>query len=312
MENIKSDMRKLLVVGGTGFIGMNLVKKAILQGFNVTVISLNKPADDKSISGAEYISADITDIELLQEKLKGNIFEYVINLSGYIDHSNLSAGGRKVIDTHFIGLLNLLEVLDLDKLKRFVQIGSSDEYGNLPAPQSEELREAPISPYSLSKVASTQLLQMLYKTEGLPAVIFRLFLVYGPGQDNNRFLPQLIQGCLADASFPTSEGRQLRDFCFVDDVTNGIMMALCNDQVNGELINLASGKPVAIRDIVEQVRSTIGKGTPNFGEIPYRSGENMELYANISKANKILGWRPSVTVKEGIIKTADYYQREIM
>ena len=67
MENIKSDMRKLLVVGGTGFIGMNLVKKAILQGFNVTVISLNKPVDDKSISDAEYIRADITDIEVLQE-----------------------------------------------------------------------------------------------------------------------------------------------------------------------------------------------------------------------------------------------------
>jgi nucleoside-diphosphate-sugar epimerase len=105
---------------------------------------------------------------------------------------------------HFGGVQNILQSVNLDSLKRFVQIGSSDEYGNLSAPQTEDMRESPISPYSLGKAASTQLLQMLYSTEGLPTVILRLFLVYGPGQDLRRFIPQVIQGCLSSGYFPTS------------------------------------------------------------------------------------------------------------
>ena len=81
-----------------------------------------------------------------------------------------------------------------------------------PPPQCEELREQPISPYSLAKVASTHFLQMLQRTEGFPAVVLRLFLTYGPHQDNRRFLPQIIQACLRDDEFAVSDGHQLRDF----------------------------------------------------------------------------------------------------
>ena len=212
-------------------------------------------------------------------------------------------GGRNIIDTHFIGVQNLIQVIDWYELKRFVQIGSSDEYGNLPAPQSEEMREGPISSYSLGKLASTQLLQMLYRTVKLPAVTLRLFLVYGPGQDEKRFLPQIIKGCLSDNNFPTSAGLQLRDFCYIDDVIDGILTVLTNDKVNGEVINLASGTPVAIREVVEQVQKTVGKGSPEFGEIPYRVGENMELYANVSKAKELLDWEAKVSLESGIEKT---------
>ena len=90
-------------------------------------------------------------------------FDYVVNLGGYINHQLFKDGGRNLIDTHFITIQNLVEVLPRNKLKRFVQIGSSDEYGNAPAPQNEKMREQPISPYSLAKVASTHFLQMLHK-----------------------------------------------------------------------------------------------------------------------------------------------------
>ena len=122
-----------------------------------------------------------------------------------------------MIDAHFRGLQNILEVLPRSRLKRFVQIGSSDEYGDAAAPQHEKLREAPISPYSLAKVACTHFLQMLHRTENFPGVTLRLFLTYGPGQDSKRFLPQIIRGCLDDRAFPASEGEQIRDFCNVHD-----------------------------------------------------------------------------------------------
>lgn len=295
----------LLIVGGTGFIGRNLTIKAVEDGFNVTVLSVNVPSKENQIDSADYLQADITNILQLRDQLSTISIDYVVNLSGYIDHSQFLKGGRQVVKTHFWGVINLLQLLDWGELKRFVQIGSSDEYGNLPAPQNEEMHVSPISPYSLAKLASTQLLQMLYRTEGFPAVILRLFLAYGPGQDRKRFLPQIIQGCLLGNNFPTTAGEQLRDFCYVDDVTRGILLALKQDEANGEVINLASGKPVEILEVIKHVQKTVGQGSPEFGSIRYRSGENMELYGDILKAKRLLEWEPEVTLKEGIKRTVD-------
>jgi len=302
----------MLIVGGTGFIGRNLVLRAVKEKCSVTVLSLNIPIAERKIEGVEYLQADITDLSQLKKQLIDLKFEYIINLSGYIDHSRFLEYGVDVVDAHFVGVQNLLQAIDWDKLIRFVQVGSSDEYGNLPAPQSEKMREEPISPYSLGKLASTQLLQMLYRTEKFPAVILRLFLVYGPGQDDKRFLPQIIKGCLSNSTFPTSAGEQLRDLCYIDDITDGIMKALKRDKVNGEIINLASGKPVAIREVVEQVQKTVRQGIPEFGKVPYRVGENMTLYADSSKAEELLGWKPSVTLAQGVLKTVDSYRAEIV
>ena len=142
-------------------------------------------------------------------------------------------------------------------------------------------------------------------------MIIRLFLVYGPGQDNNRFLPQIIQGCLSDKLFQTSAGEQLRDFCFIEDVSRGILMALTNNDVNGEVVNISSGNPVTIYEVIEKVQKKVGKGIPDFGKIPYRTGENMALYADISKAKRLMGWVPNVTLEEGLEKTVDDFQIRI-
>jgi nucleoside-diphosphate-sugar epimerase len=297
---------RLLIVGGTGFIGRNLIKGAVKQGFDIVVLSLNAPDDKKKISGVVYIQADITDFIQLKNRLPNADFDYVINLSGYINHCQFLKGGRQVIDTHFSGVQNLLQTLDFGALKRFVQIGSSDEYGNQQAPQTEEMRESPISPYSLGKVSSTHLLQMLYRTERLPVVILRLFLVYGPGQDRKRFLPQVINGCLSDSSFSASKGEQLRDFCYVDDISRGILMSLKNDEVNGEVINLASGEPITIRETINMVQRIVGYGKPEFGKVPYRKCENMALFADISKAKELLKWTPEVAIEDGLRRTISY------
>ena len=190
-----------------------------------------------------------------------------------------------------------------------MQIGSSDEYGNATAPQNEKLREDPISPYSLGKVASTHFLQMLHKTEAFPCVVLRLFLTYGPGQNEERFLPHIIMGCLNDRSFPTSPGDQLRDFCYVDDVVRAIFVVLENDSVNGEVFNIASGQPLSIRSLIECVRDLIGKGEPCFGEVPYRPAENMCLYADIQKAKELLQWEAAHKLEDGLNKTIAWYSR---
>jgi len=298
----------LLIVGGSGFIGRNLAIKSIDRGFNTTVISFNKVDDEKKILNVSYIQVDITNLPLLKEKISNTLFHYVVNLSGYIDHGLFLDGGSAAINTHFNGLQNLLQAINWTKLKRFVQIGSSDEYGSLSAPQSEDMCEIPISSYSLGKVASTKLLQMLHQTENFPAVILRLFLVYGEGQNTNRFLPQVIQGCLFKKNFPVSEGEQLRDFCHVDDISEGILKSLKKNNVNGEIINLASGNPISIRTIIEEIQNLIGTGSPDFGKIAYRKSENMKLYASTNKAMKLLNWKPQIHLKQGLTETIKFYQ----
>lgn len=300
----------LLVIGGTGFIGHHFVKAARDEGWVVTSISLNPSSPSHQVEGVNYYQADLMDATSVRNTLS-EAFDYVVNLGGYIDHTLFRNGGRRLIDAHFNGLQNLIEVLPREPLKRFVQIGSSDEYGNAAAPQHEDLREQPISPYSLGKVANTHFLQMLHRTESFPAITLRLFLTYGPGQDEKRFLPQIIKGCLSDAEFPVSDGQQLRDFCYVEDTVRVILMALLSEKAEGQVFNVGSGTPVSIRSMINMVCSIIGKGRPQYGKIPSRPGENMALYANVERTFDVLGWTPRVDLEEGLRRTIQWVQETL-
>tara|TARA_B100000315_G_C14560151_1_gene580101 strand:- start:876 stop:1811 length:936 start_codon:yes stop_codon:yes gene_type:complete len=299
----------LLVIGGTGFIGHHLLKAAKNKCWQTTSVSLNSPTDERIVDGVRYLHFDMTDDSLVRKYLVDD-YNYVVNLGGYIKHKLFKDGGRSLIETHFTTLQNLLETIPRSKLKRFVQIGSSDEYGNSPAPQHENLREKPISPYSLAKVAGTHFLQMLHRTEKFPAVILRLFLTYGPGQDTNRFLPQIIRSCLDNSEFPTSTGEQIRDFCYVEDTISAIINALVVSKVEGEVVNVASGEPISIRAMISKVCNLTGSGRPQYGKVLYRPGENMFLYANISKAKSILKWESLTTLDTGLKKTIDWFAND--
>jgi len=149
---------------------------------------------------------------------------------------------------------------------------------------------------------------MLYRTERVPIVVLRPFLVYGVGQSNDRFIPQVVQGCLNSNKFPVSFGEQLRDFCYIDDVVSAIFLALVSKNALGEVINISSGIPISIKKVIVLIQSLIESGNPQFGEIPYRNGENMALYGDISKAEKILGWSPSVSLVDGLKKVIGQYE----
>ena len=289
----------LLVVGGTGFIGYHLLLAAKKMDWKVTSISLNKPKNYRYVRGVNYLTIDIRNLKKLKKKLNQS-YEYVVNLGGYGSHNLFKNGGDEVIKTHFLGLINLTRVLSKKKLKKFVQIGSSEEYGKASAPQHEASKGLPSSPYALAKLASTQFLLMLYKAEKYPATILRFFLVYGPKQDDNRILPQIIRGCKQNKKFPVSKGNQSRDFCYIDDVVKAIFLTLNSKKTNGEIFNIGSGKPIKIKKVVTQICKIIGKGKPQFGKIKYRKNENMKLYPKVEKARIKLKWKPKVKFNLGI------------
>lgn len=294
----------LLVIGGTGFIGHHLLI-ATRYDYQVTSISLNPPVPQRFVADVKYVQLDIRDLNATTQILDAD-YDYVVNLGGYVEHTLFKDGGSLSIDAHFLALQNLITALARKSLKRFVQIGSSDEYGNLSAPQCEDSREQPISPYSFAKVASTHFLQMLHRTEGFPGVVLRLFLTYGPYQYEDRFIPQIIKACRRNEIFSVSKGMQTRDFCYVEDVVKAITLAFTAKDVEGQVLNIGSGVPTTIREVIERVQILVGGGTPRYGDLQYRVGENMALYANIQKAQEKLGWSPKVTMDEGLRQTIDF------
>lgn len=306
-----SSTARILVLGGNGFIGRHVVTRALERGWHVTATGFALAGNPQAWAPqVTWHRVDAADRNSLGAALAGAAFDYVVNCGGYIDHTPYFHGGQWVFNAHFGAAFHLPGLLDRSRLMAFVNLGSSDEYGDHPAPQAEICREAPISPYACGKAASTQFLQMLARTEGFPATTLRLFLTYGPGQGDRRFLPQIIRSCAAGIQFPVSRGEQLRDFCYVTDVVRAIFLALETSSAIGQVINVGSGKPISIRSAIEHVRSVIGKGVPSYGQVAYRAGENMSLYPDISRARSLLGWEPQVSFEEGIRETISALQEQ--
>ncbi len=298
-------MKKLLVLGGTGFLGTHF-SRAASKEYDVYSLSKTTLPKDKEIPNVNYLYCDLRDKKKLHESLDKD-FSYVMNFGGYVDHSQFYQSGNEVIDTHFGGLMNVLSILDLSKIYSFVNIGTSEEYWGKDSPMRESFKGKPYSCYSFSKHISNELLCFLNEFEGLRSINIRLFLVYGPGQANNRFLPQVINSCLKNEKFNVSPGEQIRDFAYVDDIVEGLLLAMKSTNFYGQTFNLASGQPLKIKKLVETVVEILGKGKPIFGGLEYRQHELMSLYADVTKAHENLGWSTKISIKEGLEKTIDWY-----
>ena len=236
-------------------------------------------------------------------------FKYVVNLGGYVDHSNK----KKTFKSHYVGCKNLAEIFLKKNPKAFIQIGSSVEYGNLKSPQIESARCYPNlikSVYGKAKLLSSIYLIELFKKKKFPLTILRLYLAYGPRQDINRFLPIIIKGCIKNEKFLCSNGNQLRDFIHVDDVVNAILKALTSKNAKGEIINIGSGKPRKIRNIIEHVKKISKGGYPQFGKIKLRKDEILKLYPNIRKAKNKINWSPKISFEKGLKSTIKFYNEQ--
>ena len=300
-------MKRLLVVGGTGFIGYHIIKEAKKRKWNVTSISLGKPKKKRFHKNVQYKQADIRNYKSLKKKISSN-YDFVVNAGGYGKHPDFNKSGEKLFDSHFLGLINLIKALSKQRLKKFIQIGSSAEYGKIKSPQIENSQCLPKTPYALAKFSCTNFLQNFYQIDNFPVTILRFFLVYGPNQDNNRILPQVIENCLKNRKFPTTKGDQYCDFCFIDDAVKAIFKTLVSKKTNGEIINIGFGKPIKIKNTINLARKLIGKGKPQFGKLKYKKETNMKLYPDIKKAKRIIGWYPKVKFLQGLKLTIATYK----
>lgn len=296
--------KKILVVGGTGFIGYHLIQYLKKKKFEIVSISTKKPKKIRKIKKIKYLLINISKKNQFN-KIK-NDFDYIINLGGYVDHSNK----KLTYLSHYLGCVNLFNKFKNSNIKSFVQIGSSLEYGKIKSPQNE--RKAALKTYSVyskSKLLATNFLIKKYKSKKFPVIILRGYQVYGPRQDNNRLISSVITNCLKDSSFPCSSGNQYRDFIHVSDFVKSIYSALMNKNALGQIINIGSGKPIKVKKIILLIKKIIKKGKPQFGRISLRKDESQILFPSIKKANRLLNWKPKVKILIGLKQTINDYKR---
>ena len=301
--------KKILIVGGTGFLGYHLAKKCIEKGWNVTSVSTNKPKKIRFLSKVKYLILDISKKKLIKKLIKYD-YDYVVNFGGYVNHNEK----LKTYQSHYVGCKNLADFFLGKKIESFIQIGSCVEYGYNKSPQEEnkifDINKLK-STYGKAKLSATNYLIKKYKEKKFPCVILRLYLVYGPRQDLNRFIPLVIKGCLEKSFFPCSSGKQYRDFLYIDDFVKLIFMILKNKNTIGEVLNVGSGKPKKIKKIIFLIKNLIKTGNPVLGKLQMRKDEILKLYPNIKKIKKKINWKPKIDLITGIKKTISFYKNNL-
>ena len=296
--------KKILIVGGTGFLGYHLCKNFLKLKYNVSSLSKFKPKKIRKLSNIKYFYGDISKKKNIKF-LKKKTFDYVVNCGGYVDHVNI----KKTLNNHFHGCKNLYEIFIKKKIKTFIQIGSSSEYGFTKSPQREIIKGRPSTIYGKSKLKATNFLISKQKKNKFPFIVLRFYQLYGPYQDNNRFISFVINSCIRNKNFPCSEGKQFRDFLYIDDAVNAIKRGLGNKNAYGKVINVGYGKSIQLRKIIKIIRKKIKKGKPKFGEISLRVDEPRIVYPNLDRSKEYLNWLPQITFKKGILKTINFYKR---
>ena len=300
--------KKILIIGGTGFIGYHLSKRCLKLNWAITSISLNRPKKIRKLKNIKYLRCNISKKKKLDNLLKNKKFDYVVNLGGYVDHLNK----KKVFESHYIGVKNLFSTLRDKNIFSFIQIGSSNEYGNNRSPHNENMYCKPKMIYGKYKNLATNFLLNCYKKYHFPVTVIRFYQLYGPGQDLNRFIPQLIFSCLNKEKFYTSTGEQSRDFLYIDDAVDAIIKSIKNKNSKGKIINKGSGKPIKLKKIMKIVEKKIKNFNPVYNKLRLRRDEPKIVYPNKNLAKKILIWSDRISFNKGIKKTINYYKKSFV
>ena len=295
--------KKILIIGGTGFIGYHLAYRCIKLNWSVVSVSTKKPVKKRLLKRIKYKICDISIKKNLSNIAKYK-YDYVVNLGGYVDHINKT----KTYRTHFLGAKNLFNVFKNKKLKSFIQIGSSMEYGTIGSPHRESLKGNPKGVYANSKFLASRFLLNCYNKYNFPVTVIRFYQLFGPNQDTNRFIPILINASLNKKEFITSSGIQSRDFLYVDDAIDAIIKSIKSKDSKGKIFNIGAGIPVKLKKIIAIVKQQLKHCYPIYGKIKLRKDEPMILYPNVNLAKKVLKWKNKTTLKSGINKTIIYYK----
>ena len=301
-------MTKVLVTGGAGFVGSHLVDRLMNEGFEVVVLddlstgSLDNVRAHTESPRFQFIRGDVRVRGVVRRALRG--VDFVFHLAA-IASVDLSIRRPDLVnDVNVVGTLNLLEESRRVDVEKFVFTSSCAVYGEpIRLPVDEEHPTRPLSPYGASKLAAEHYCDVYHRVYGLNTVVLRLFNVYGPRQERSpyggvisRFIDRLRRG-LAPIIF--GDGRQTRDFVYVSDVVEALMLAMKSKECIGTTINIGSGVEVSIRGLAEKLMRIFGSRARPIFSRP-RAGDVNRMCADIRRAREVLKFEPKTPLEEGL------------
>lgn len=282
-------MERIYLIGGSGFIGKNLVEH-LVKDYELTVV--DKFIDEAFFSNLPQVK--ILKMDLVDDKIPAEYPtpDYIINLASIVTAERDFSLFDGLISSNLKVLLNLYERFKGNEaLKMFIQFGSSEEYGNEGSPFVETMRECPNSPYALVKQLTVNTALMLHANYGFPAMVVRPGNLFGKYQNKSKFIPYVISQLKENQPLNVTPCEQKRDFIYASDFAWCIGQLIKNYQkVVGQIVNVASGESISLKDIIEICRNHISSSSEvNYGALPYRENEVMDLKCSEDKLSSIIG-----------------------
>ncbi|WP_319526436.1 NAD-dependent epimerase/dehydratase family protein [uncultured Desulfosarcina sp.] len=328
--------KKWLITGGCGFIGTSLIrylrKKVpdarirVMDNLTVgtredlsTVCEYKEierhdskalAADDGWKTAVQLVVADIKDADACISCTQG--MEAVVHLAANTGVAPSVENPRADMEANVVGTFNMLEASRQNGVGRFVLASSGAPIGEVEPPIHEELAPHPVSPYGASKLACEGYCSAYYRSFGLETVALRFGNVYGPGSKHKssvvaKFIKQSFNGETLEIY---GDGKQTRDFVYIDDLSRAILLAASRRGIGGEAFQIATNSETTVAEVVELLKAVFEKKGLAFSEVVHsapRVGDVKRNFSDTSKAKKSLGWTPLVALPDGIEKTVDWF-----
>jgi dTDP-glucose 4,6-dehydratase len=308
---------KIFVTGGAGFIGSNFIRHVLGLEKGHAVVNYDKLTYAGNLANLEsiannpaysFVRGDICDGPALEAAMAG--CEAVVHFAAesHVDRSIYEPA--PVIETNVTGTFILLQIARKLEVQRFVHISTDEVYGDIPPRvfSDEDSQLRPSSPYSASKAGSDLLVRSYVRTYGFPALITRSSNNYGPFQFPEKFLPLMITNALDGKPLPIyGDGRQQRDWLHVEDNCRGIMAVLEKGQI-GEVYNIGGLDIEENLALAQCLLRLLGKPTSLLTYVKDRPGHDRRYALSCNKMEQQLGWRPQISLEEGLRQTIDWYR----
>ena len=303
---------KVVVTGGSGFVGRHLVKALLAVGFEVFVFTRGTVEVFTNI-GLTTVMVDYSDIKMLAVTLVEINPNYIIHLSASRDRRDLNNNCINDINNSINSDINLITAATyLKQLSLFVYFGTADMYSCESGGKiSLDSKVEPKNIYGLKKSVGKNLVESLFKTHGFPGVCLVPSVIYGPGQAPDMFLPALIDSLIKNQRFAMSDGNQMRDYIYVKDVVDVILERINkpNSVCFGRTILLGSGEAVSIKELALMVEPLIDVNRDSLlaiGTVEQRAGEPNGYSYDMNESFDLLDWKPKFSLHDGLIETVDY------
>lgn len=312
--------KRILITGSEGFIGSHLIERLLKEQCKITAFVLYNSFNswgwldtfpNKILKYVEVIAGDIRDQNSVRNAMKG--VEAVFHLAALIGIPYSYHSPDSYIDTNIKGTLNILQACRDFDVKRVFITSTSEVYGTAQyVPIDEKHPLQPQSPYSASKIGADNLAESFYRSFDLPVTIVRPFNTYGPRQSARAVIPTIITQLLSNCKeIELGSLHPTRDLNFVTDICNGfIALAKCNESV-GKTVNIGSGQEISIRDLValliKLIKPAVKISSNNIRKRPDKS-EVERLVCDSSLIKKLTGWKPEISLKEGLRMTIEWFK----